>query len=105
MPGESELLLWLGCVWSYNDDAKSGLAAMARLLDHSGKRWGVLETESCSGHHSRRQGEELQFQTLAGENIERANEARGPRSARCPHCLHTFRREYPTLDESFARGE
>ncbi|MEE8277474.1 MAG: (Fe-S)-binding protein, partial [Thermoanaerobaculia bacterium] len=61
--------------------------------------YGVLESESCSGHHSRRQGEEMQFQTLAGENIARFKEhAVRKVVAPCPHCFHTIRREYPTLD-------
>lgn len=102
-PGESEVLLWLGCVWSYNQDARSSLEATLAVLRQAGVRFGVLETESCSGHHSRRQGEELQFQTLAGENLERFRAAKVEKIvAPCPHCLHTFRREYPTLDDGFA---
>ncbi len=101
-PGETEYLVWLGCVWSYNDDARSSLEAMRKILDTSGVSWGVLEEESCSGHHSRRQGEELQFQTLAGENIERFRENQVQKAiSPCPHCLHTMRWEYPTLDDGF----
>ncbi|UCF69127.1 MAG: (Fe-S)-binding protein [Acidobacteriota bacterium] len=101
--GETEYLLWLGCVWSYNQDARSSLEAMVRVLSAAGVSYGVLESESCSGHHSRRQGEELQFQTLAGQNIERFRENAVTKIvAPCPHCLHTFRREYPTLDGELA---
>jgi len=64
--------------------------------------YGVLEEESCSGHHSRRQGEELQFQTLAAENISRFKKNSVAKLVTpCPHCFHTFRREYPTVDEEF----
>ncbi|MDX1501704.1 MAG: (Fe-S)-binding protein [Thermoanaerobaculia bacterium] len=101
-PGKTDYLLWLGCVWSYNDDARSSLEATVKVLDHAGVSYGVLEQEGCSGHHSRRQGEELQFQTLARENIGRIRERKVTRMvAPCPHCLHTFRREYPTLDPEF----
>ena len=101
-PGKSEYLLWLGCVWSYNADARSSLEAMQKILETAGIRYGVLAEESCSGHHSRRQGEELQFQTLAGENIERFKENGVAKAiSPCPHCLHTFRWEYPTLDAEF----
>ena len=97
--GETDHLLWLGCVWAYNEDARSSLEAMVRVLESSGVSYGVLESESCSGHHSRRQGEEMQFQTLAGENISRFKDNEVEKIiAPCPHCLHTFRREYPTLD-------
>ncbi|MCP4205070.1 MAG: (Fe-S)-binding protein [bacterium] len=102
-PGRTEYLLWLGCVWTYNEDARASLAAMVEVLNGAGVSYGVLETESCSGHHSRRQGEELQFQTLATENIERLREQRVEKVVTpCPHCFHTIRREYPTLDEGFS---
>jgi Fe-S oxidoreductase len=101
--GETEYLLWLGCVWTYNTDARSSLEALIEVLDRAGVSYGVLESESCSGHHSRRQGEELQFQTLAAENMAAMREKGvGKLLTGCPHCFHTIRREYPTLDESFS---
>ncbi len=102
-PGETEYLLWLGCVWGYNNDARSSLEAMVKILKASGTSFGVMKQESCSGHHSRRQGEEMQFQTLAGENIERLKEAEVRKMiSPCPHCLHTIGREYSTLDDDFS---
>ncbi|MCP3963875.1 MAG: (Fe-S)-binding protein [bacterium] len=97
--GKTEVLLWLGCVWSFNPDAKRSLESMVKILRAAGKSFGVLEQESCSGHHSRRQGEEMQYQTLAGENIERLKASGAKKMvAPCPHCLHTIGREYPDLD-------
>lgn len=102
VPGETEYLLWLGCVWTYNQDAESSLRSMVQVLDRAGVSYGVLAEESCSGHHSRRQGEELQFQTLGNENIDRFEENRVAKVVTgCPHCFHTIRREYPTLREGF----
>ncbi len=102
-PGKTEYLLWLGCVWTYNEDARGSLEAMVEVLDGAGVSYGVLETESCSGHHSRRQGEESQFQTLAAENISRFKEQQVAKVVTpCPHCFHTIRREYPTLDADFS---
>jgi len=98
--GKSEYLLWLGCVLTYNEDARGSLEAIVEVLKRAGVSFGVAESESCSGHHSRRQGEEMQFQTLAEENISRFSQLGVRRViAPCPHCLHTFRHEYPTLDE------
>jgi Fe-S oxidoreductase len=95
---ETEYLLWMGCTWAYNQDVRTSLTAMVKVLEQAGVSYGVLQEESCSGHHSRRQGEELQFQTLAAENIERfTDQAVSKIVAPCPHCLHTFRREYPTV--------
>lgn len=100
--GRMEYLLWLGCVWAYNPDARSSLEAMIKVLKESGVSYGVLESEACSGHHSRRQGEEMQFQTLARENITAFEEHDVKKViAPCPHCLHTLRREYPTLKDGF----
>ncbi len=101
--GKTEYALWLGCVWTYNDDARSSLAALVDVLDRAGVSYGVLANEACSGHHSRRQGEELQFQTLAAENIT-AFQDQGVQKVLtgCPHCFHTFRREYPTLEKEFS---
>lgn len=101
--GETEYLLWMGCNWAYNQDARASLLAMVKVLAEADVSYGVLREESCSGHHSRRQGEEMQFQTLATENIERfKDQAVSKIVAPCPHCLHTFRREYPTVDDDFS---
>lgn len=101
-PGETEYLLWLGCVWNYNDGNTDSLRAMVEVLERAGVSYGVLEDESCSGHHSRRQGEEMQFQTLANENLDRFQEAKVTKMVTgCPHCFHTIQREYPTVREGF----
>ncbi len=101
--GKTDYLLWLGCVWSYNPDSRSGVEALVKVLKQAGVGFGVLENESCSGHHSRRQGEELQFQTLAGENISRFGEHEVQNIITpCPHCLHTIRGEYPGLEDGFS---
>lgn len=92
-------LLWLGCVWGYNRGQRDAVAAFQRLLEAAGVGFGVLEDEPCCGHHSRRQGEEAQFQDLARRSIEalRKNGVRRVVTP-CPHCLHTLRRDYAQLD-------
>lgn len=103
VPGETDYLLWMGCVWSYNNDARSSLEAMVKIFNASGLSYGVLEAEACSGHHSRRQGEEMQFQALAEQNISNLEANKVTKVvAPCPHCLHTIRREYPTVKDSFS---
>jgi len=101
--GKTEWLLWLGCVWGYNQDARPAAAAMVRVLEAAGVSFGVLPGEACCGHHSRRQGEELQFQVLAKQNLETLGEEKVAKIVTpCPHCFHTLRREYPTLDANYA---
>jgi Fe-S oxidoreductase len=99
---KTEYLLWLGCVWSYNTDAHNSVAAMAKVLKQAGVSFGVLEHEICCGHHSRRQGEEMQFQNLARDNMAMLQQ-QGVRKivSPCPHCLHTMRREYASLQSDF----
>jgi Fe-S oxidoreductase len=72
-------------------------------LKNAGVSFGVLENEACCGHHSRRQGEEMQFQNLANENINVLQE-QGVKKiiSPCPHCLHSIRREYSMLQEKFS---
>ncbi|MDZ7288997.1 MAG: (Fe-S)-binding protein [candidate division KSB1 bacterium] len=101
--GKSEWLLWLGCVWAYNADARSAVTAMVKVLKNTNVSFGVLEDEACCGHHSRRQGEEMQFQTLARQNLQALSQHGVDKILTpCPHCLHTMRREYPTLDVNFS---
>ena len=99
---KTEWLLWLGCVWSYNHDARNAVTAMVQVLKNARVDFGVLANEACCGHHSRRQGEEMQFQTLARQNLETFRE-QGIKKilTPCPHCLHTMRREYPTLNNAW----
>ncbi len=100
--GESEYLLWLGCVWGHNRDARPAVESMVKILRSSGVRFGVLSEEVCSGHHSRRQGEEMQFQSLAKANLKNLKSMEPENIITpCPHCLHTIGREYPALDLEF----
>ena len=93
--GETHYALWLGCVWSYNPDYKKVVEATTKLLKQGGVSFGVLTQEKCSGHHSRRQGEETQFQMLAEENTA-VFKKEGVTNiiTGCPHCYHTLKHEY-----------
>ncbi|MFN7182116.1 MAG: (Fe-S)-binding protein, partial [Planctomycetota bacterium] len=53
-------------------------------------------------HHSLRQGAELQFQTLAKDNIDYMLDNKVKRVLTgCPHCFHTLLREYKELNPAF----
>jgi Fe-S oxidoreductase len=101
-PGQTDYLLWLGCVWAYNPDVRRSLESMVTILKTAGVSFGVLENETCTGHHARCQGEEMQFQTLAEQNIDAIQNAQVDTIiAPCPHCLHTISRDYPALQDDF----
>ncbi len=101
--GKTEYLLWLGCVWSYNPDFKKAVDATSKILRKAGVSFGVLIEESCSGHHSRKQGEEMQFQMLAEENVEllKSNEVKNVITG-CPHCLNTFKHDYKDFFKGYS---
>jgi Fe-S oxidoreductase len=94
-----EWVLWLGCVWGFNRDQRPAVAAFKQLLDAAQVPYGVLDEEVCCGHHSRRQGEEAQYQDLARRTLELLH-AKGVRRivTPCPHCLHTIKREHAQLN-------
>ncbi len=96
---DGEWLLWMGCVWGYNPELRSAVRAFQQVLDAAGTRWGVLDDEPCCGHHSRRQGEESQFQDLARRSLDILRQSDARRIVTpCPHCLHTLRHEHTNLD-------
>ncbi len=99
-PGVSEYLLWMGCVWNYNVDAREALESFLKILKKSNVSFGVLKKETCCGHHQRRQGEEMQFQELASKNIA-AMQGVQKIITPCPHCLHSISREYTDFDDQF----
>lgn len=96
-------LLWLGCVWGYDPGQRGAVSAFQEVLAAAGVDYGVLDDEPCCGHHSRRQGEEAQFQDLARRSIEALRRHGVQRIVTpCPHCLHTLRRDHPQLDGDLA---
>ncbi len=99
---DGEWLLWMGCVWGYNPELRSAVKAFRQVLDAAGTRWGVLDDEPCCGHHSRRQGEESQFQDLARRSLDILRQKGARRIVTpCPHCLHTLRHEHTNLDGNY----
>ncbi|KAA3616141.1 MAG: (Fe-S)-binding protein [Calditrichaeota bacterium] len=93
VPGETEFLLWMGCVWNYNVDSRDALESFIKILKKSNTSFGVLKKETCCGHHQRRQGEEMQFQDLAEKNISSMDGIKKIITP-CPHCMHTIGKEY-----------
>ena len=92
-----QLLYWVGCAGSFDERARAGVVATARLLRRAGFDVGILgPRESCTGDPARRMGNEYLFQSLAEQNIRTLDEA-GARTivTSCPHCFNTLANEYP----------
>jgi Fe-S oxidoreductase len=98
-----EILYFPGCYLSYDPRLKKVAAATARILNKAGVDFGILGSkESCCGESIRKTGNEELFKHLARENIKRFID-HGVKKilVSSPHCLHTFRNEYPEFSVHF----
>jgi Fe-S oxidoreductase len=97
-PG-AELLYWVGCAASYDDNAKKIARAVARILHAAGVDFAILGSEeTCTGDPARRAGNEYLYMLLAEQNVATLN-ALAPKKilTTCPHCFNTLLNEYPDL--------
>lgn len=98
-----DVLYFPGCYLSYDPRLKKVAAATAHILNKAGVDFGILGTqENCCGESIRKTGNEEAFRTLAKENIKTFIE-NGVKKilVSSPHCLHTFKNEYPEFMVNF----
>lgn len=94
---EAEYLFWPGCAGAFDARARKVTTAVTEILQRAGVDFAILGTEEkCCGDTARRLGNEYLYATLAQENVETFN-GYGVKKiiTSCPHCLNTFRNEYP----------
>jgi Fe-S oxidoreductase len=92
-----EILYSPGCYLSYDPRGRKIARATVDILEKAGVDYGILgPEESCCGESIRKTGNEAVFKRLARQNI-RAFIDNGVRKilVSSPHCLHTFKNEYP----------
>jgi Fe-S oxidoreductase len=95
---KADYILWMGCYSVWDPNVKGTLAALIRLLAANARSAAVLEHEPCCGDLPRRLGDEYRFRELALKNIELLRDLGGARLLNaCPHCAHSFKKEYPAL--------
>jgi Fe-S oxidoreductase len=95
-----DVVMWVGCMGSFDKRSQKVAQATARLLQAAGVKFAILGTaEKCTGDLARRSGNELLYQTLARENVETLN-GLGVKQVvtQCPHCLNALKNEYPQLE-------
>ncbi len=92
-----ELLYWIGCAGAYDRRAQRVARALVKLLNVAGVNFAILgREEKCTGDSARRLGDEFLFQELAQANIATlARHNVHKIVAHCPHCVNTFRHDYP----------
>ncbi|OFW11366.1 MAG: Fe-S oxidoreductase [Acidobacteria bacterium RIFCSPLOWO2_02_FULL_59_13] len=98
-----EILYFPGCYLSYDPRLKKVAAATARTLNKAGVDFGILGSkENCCGESLRKTGNEPLFKHLARENIKSFIDHGVQKIlVSSPHCLHTFRNEYPEFNARF----
>ena len=104
MPGEeTDVLLFLGCAFAFDDRNKKVARAFVHLLQAAGVEFASLGLdEGCCGETARRLGNEYLFQVFAEQNIQTLSERKFKRIVtQCPHCYNTLKNEYPQLGGSF----
>jgi len=99
----TEYLLFVCCTSCYDQRSRKIARAMVDLLKKAGVSFGVIGVEeSCCGESIRKIGDEEGFSKLAGSNIS-LFKSKGVKKiiTTSPHCLYTFRNEYPDLGGEF----
>jgi len=98
-----EYLYFPGCYLCYDPRSKKVAKATAAILNKAGADYGILGAkENCCGESIRKTGDEALFKRLARENIK-AFVDNGVKKivVSSPHCLHTFKNEYPDFRVNF----
>lgn len=93
------VILWVGCMPSFDERAKKVTQATAKLLQKAGVDFAILgQEEQCTGDPARRAGNEFLFQIFAQANVETLNNYKADKKkivTSCPHCFNTLLNEYP----------
>ncbi|MBE3584928.1 MAG: (Fe-S)-binding protein [Thermoanaerobacter sp.] len=100
---DTEYLLFVCCTSCYDPRSQKIARNVVSLLKAAGVSFGVIGVEeSCCGETVRKIGDEELFQKLAESNIKLFKE-KGVKKiiTTSPHCLYTFKHEYPELGGEF----
>ncbi|MCI0521266.1 MAG: respiratory nitrate reductase subunit gamma [Chloroflexi bacterium] len=104
MPGEeTDVLLFLGCAFAFDERNRKVARAFASLLKKANVDFAILGLdEMCCGETARRLGHEYMFQMMAEQNIELLSKIKFKRLVtQCPHCFNTLKNEYPQMGGNF----
>jgi Fe-S oxidoreductase/nitrate reductase gamma subunit len=103
-PGEeTDVLLFLGCAFAYDDRNKKVAQSFVHILQKAGVDFATLGVdETCCGETARRMGHEYLFQVFAQQNIETLSKVKFNRIVtQCPHCFNTLKNEYPQFGGNY----
>ncbi len=100
---EADILWFVGCAGSFDDNGKAVSRAMARLLQKAGVNFAILgPEEACNGDMARRAGNEYLAQMLIRQNVAVFKQYNpGQILTGCPHCYNIIKNEYPDFGAEF----
>jgi len=92
----TDTLYHVGCTLSYDDRGQNVARSIAKIFQHTGVNFGILENENCSGDPALIMGELGLFEIIAKKNVEKFN-ALGIATiiTTSPHDFNCFLKEYP----------
>ena len=98
-----EMLLYIGCVGSYDNRSQQAARALATVLLKAGVKFGILgDEERCDGNEVLRLGERELFEYIAEENIKSFKELGVKKVVTfSPHSYNAMKNEYPRLGAEF----
>lgn len=98
-----EILYWVGCAGAIDARNQKVAVALVKVLKAAKVNFSIVgNDEICCGDSARRIGNEYLFQTLAKKNIQMLKEYGIKKIlTHCPHCLNTFKNEYPAFEADF----
>lgn len=100
---DTEYLLFVCCTSCYDPRSQRIARSVVEVLKKAGVSFGVIGVEeSCCGETVRKIGDEELFKKLAESNIK-LFQSKGVKKilTTSPHCLYTFKYEYPELGGEF----
>jgi Fe-S oxidoreductase len=100
---QTEYFLSVCCTSCYDVRSQKVARSVAKALTAAGVSFGIIgNEESCCGESIRKIGDEELFTKLAQSNIE-LYKSKGVKKiiVTSPHCLYTFKNEYPELGGEF----
>ncbi|MBT7253563.1 MAG: 4Fe-4S dicluster domain-containing protein, partial [Planctomycetaceae bacterium] len=102
-----EIVYWVGCAAAYDRRIQKVARAVVQLLQAAEVPFVVLGPEErCTGDSARRMGDEFLFQELAATNISTLSKYPIKKIVtHCPHCLNSFKHDYPQFYEEFGAGD
>jgi Fe-S oxidoreductase len=98
--GKEEILLYVGCTFSYEQRAQKVARSLVKILQSINVSFGILyENEQCCGDTPKNIGSKGLFEEFAKENIKLFGKSKV--LVISPHCYDVFKNDYPRYGAEF----